>query len=122
MDKILCVVNNPKDVTTLIEHLSEQFHILVTPDPAMALKYARIDPTIRIVFSDYKLPFMDGNKLLAQIKEVRPKIFRILLSDYEELRTIIPKTTVGVVQNFISKPWDPDILNSIVSYAYQSSH
>jgi DNA-binding NtrC family response regulator len=65
---------------------------------------------IDLVISDYLMPEMDGISFLAQVKELRPQVPRIILTGYADKENAIKAINdVGLFQ-YIEKPWDNDDL------------
>ena len=63
---------------------------------------------VDLVVSDYLMPEMDGITFLAQVKEIKPEIPRIILTGYADKENAIKAINdVGLFQ-YIEKPWDND--------------
>ncbi len=70
-----------------------------------AIEYVR-DNDVDLVVSDYLMPEMDGITFLAQIREIKPEIPRIILTGYADKENAIKAINeVGLFQ-YIEKPWD----------------
>ena len=67
-----------------------------------------------LVVSDYLMPEMDGITFLANVKEKRPLVPRILLTGYADKENAIKAiNNVGLYQ-YIEKPWDNEDLRLII--------
>jgi DNA-binding NtrC family response regulator len=67
-----------------------------------------------LVISDYLMPEMDGITFLANVKEKRPLVPRILLTGYADKENAIKAiNNVGLYQ-YIEKPWDNEDLRLII--------
>jgi len=65
---------------------------------------------IDLVISDYLMPEMDGISFLAQVREIKPQVPRIILTGYADKENAIKAINdVGLFQ-YIEKPWDNDDL------------
>jgi len=65
---------------------------------------------IDLVISDYLMPEMDGISFLAQVRELKPQVPRIILTGYADKENAIKAINdVGLFQ-YIEKPWDNDDL------------
>ena len=65
------------------EHGNEEFHILEAANGRAAcdlLKRQDVD----LLFTDIKMPFMDGLELAAHARELRPQIETVIFSGYGE--------------------------------------
>ena len=70
------------------------------------IKTGRVD----LVVSDYLMPEMDGISFLAEVREIKPEVPRIILTGYADKENAIKAiNTVGLFQ-YIEKPWDNDDL------------
>jgi len=74
-----------------------------------ALEYIR-NSDIDLVISDYLMPEMDGISFLAQVRDIKPQVPRIILTGYADKENAIKAINdVGLFQ-YIEKPWDNDDL------------
>jgi DNA-binding NtrC family response regulator len=74
-----------------------------------ALAYIQ-ENEIDLVVSDYLMPEMDGITFLANVRELRPEVPRIILTGYADKENAIKAINeVGLFQ-YIEKPWDNDDL------------
>ena len=65
---------------------------------------------VDLVISDYLMPEMDGITFLAQVRECKPEVPRIILTGYADKENAIKAINeVGLFQ-YIEKPWDNDDL------------
>ena len=69
----------------------------------------------RIVFSDQRMPGMNGTDFLAKVHELRPHTIRILITAYTNADEIIKAVNIGRIYRFISKPWIEEDLSTILN-------
>jgi len=63
-----------------------------------------------LVISDYRMPEMDGIRLLSEMKKLQPDAMRIIISGHADLEGLIGAVNAAEIFRFISKPWnDPDL-------------
>ncbi len=63
---------------------------------------------VDLVVSDYLMPEMDGISFLAEVRDIKPEIPRIILTGYADKENAIKAiNNVGLFQ-YIEKPWDND--------------
>ncbi|HYO18323.1 MAG TPA: HDOD domain-containing protein [Dermatophilaceae bacterium] len=67
---------------------------------------------VDVVVSDMRMPEMDGQAFLCQVRELYPGAVRIVLSGQTDLEAAL--ASVGVSHRFLDKPCDPDILAATV--------
>jgi HD-like signal output (HDOD) protein len=68
-----------------------------------------------VVFSDMRMPGMDGAELLSIIQKKHPHAIRIMLSGQAD--NVLILRTVGVVHQFLAKPCDPAQLKLVLTRA-----
>ena len=100
---ILLVDDEPNILKALARTL-KHYSVTTASSGEEALDLARIQP-FDIVFSDYRMPEMDGIQFLENFMLIQPDAIRIIVTGYADLdaaQTAI--NTLGVFR-FINKPW-----------------
>ncbi len=63
-----------------------------------------------LVISDYRMPEMDGIRLLSEVKQLQPDAMRIIISGHADLEGLIGAVNAAEIFRFINKPWhDADL-------------
>jgi FixJ family two-component response regulator len=62
---------------------------------------------------------MSGTELLDRAKDMYPNTFRIILSGYAELDTVMDAVNRGAVYRFYTKPWDNRVLRENIRGAFR---
>ena len=70
--------------------------------------------SVDLVVSDMRMPKMNGAVFLAEVKNQWPEIVRILLTGYEDVRSIVEAINSGEIFKYVNKPWNDDELISTV--------
>lgn len=96
-DRLIC------DYTTEILQKTGS-KVLTTTSPLEALEIVATHP-IAVVVSDHYMPEMNGNELLARIKEIKPSTSRIMMTSSPDLNIALTAINSGEVFRFIRKPW-----------------
>jgi signal transduction histidine kinase len=60
---------------------------------------------------------MTGVELLHKLRGQHPEAIRLLFTGYADIRAVIDAINAGNVYRYITKPWDPDELQSIIREA-----
>ena len=69
-----------------------------------------------VIVSDLKMPGMDGNKFLAQVRKISPESTRILLTGYADLSNAIEAINNGNIYRLLTKPCDKiDLIQALKS-------
>lgn len=89
-------------------------------DTAFALGGAAAIEEVRhadfdVVVTDMRMPIVDGAELLRQVKELRPRAVRIVLSGQTDAETAMK--TVFTAHQFLAKPCELDRLRALVKRA-----
>ena len=70
-----------------------------------------------IIITDQRMPGMCGTELLKQTSELRPHIARILLTGYTDVQALSEAINGGLVDMYLTKPWNNDDLQQRVTKA-----
>lgn len=98
---------------------SEDYEIATAINPKDAFNRLKIQPEVKVVVSDIRMPLMDGMEFLKMIKREYPYIIRIVLTGYADVNNAIAAVNEGQVYRFITKPWDSAELKIILRLALQ---
>lgn len=95
----------------LQRHFSpQQLEVEMCADPLYALQRLN-EAHFDVLISDYRMPLLDGVKLLAHARELDPRIVRMMLSAAADFDTVLAAVNRAGVFRFIPKPWDePQLL------------
>ena len=74
---------------------------------------------VQVIVCDQRMPVMSGTAFLDRVKNLYPNTFRIVLSGYTELESIIDSINRGSIYRFYTKPWDNKVLRENISDAFQ---
>ncbi|MBX2991638.1 MAG: response regulator [Bacteroidetes bacterium] len=66
------------------------------------------------VFSDQRMPVVDGVAVLEKVARFHPDTIRILVTGYADYADTIRAINVGGISHFIAKPWKDDELRKLV--------
>jgi anti-anti-sigma factor len=113
-DRIL-IVDDDKLVLKALEMtlINEGYEVLSATNGHDALQMLQ-EHAISIVICDQRMPEMKGVELLSRAKIIKPETLRILLTGNGDLQTAKEAINIGQVNQFLEKPWDNELLISIV--------
>jgi two-component system response regulator YesN len=97
----------------LIISISEEYEVIsVASDGRRALEMI---PTVKpdVVFTDIKMPYMDGIALIKAVKSLGIKTEFVIISAYEQFETARQAITLGV-RDFLVKPVTLDEVTTIL--------
>ena len=74
---------------------------------------------VHVVMADQRMPEMTGVEFLAKVKEQYSDIIRLVFTGYADVRAVVDAINQGNVFRYISKPWEPEELKSIVAQSME---
>jgi len=116
---ILCVDDEPNVVSALgrVFH-RERYHVLTATSAKEALEILAREPA-NVVVSDMRMPGLDGAAFLEEVSQRWPRIARILLTGYNDLRSAVAAINRGEIFRYLFKPWDDDEMRLTVRQALE---
>jgi signal transduction histidine kinase len=69
---------------------------------------------IGVLLTDQRMPGESGVELLDKARRLDPHILRILVTAYSDVETAIDSVNTGAVFHYLTKPWDPEILEGML--------
>ncbi len=111
---ILLVDDEPLITQTLTDLLEDEYEIISSNDPLEALDYCKKSKKIDMIISDHMMPKLNGCEFLAEAQHIQPDSYRMILTGYGDAKELLKGQTSGVVQKILIKPWDPDILLTLI--------
>ena len=93
---------------TFVVGYEDRFRILTAPNAQEGLKLIRQHgDEIGLLITAQQMPGEKGLWLLEKAREVQPRILRILVTAYPEMRNVIEAINSGAIYKYITKPWNP---------------
>jgi PAS domain S-box-containing protein len=114
---LLAVDDEPDILTALGDLLDDRFRLIVTTSPEEALAIAGREPDIAVIVSDQRMPGLTGDEFLARARALTDAE-AILLTGYADLGAVVGALNRGGIVGYVTKPWDPDTLRSMVIGAH----
>lgn len=68
-----------------------------------------------VVFSDQRMPGMDGVAVLETVARVHPSTIRVLITGHADYADTVRAINQGGISHFIPKPWKDDALRKLVA-------
>ncbi|MGB1719123.1 MAG: response regulator, partial [Candidatus Latescibacterota bacterium] len=100
---------------TMLEHIG--YTVTTHNDPQEALRDFTSDPSrFSVIITDYTMPGMTGNELLAAVRDLRPDIPTVLGTGFSEEK-IMDQVREGLIDVFLDKPYSMDELTKAVQEA-----
>jgi signal transduction histidine kinase len=113
---ILVVDDEPDVVKSVKDLLRLDYHVLGATRASEAVEILR-NQEVHLVMTDQRMPEMTGVQFLSKVRGDYPEAIRLLFTGYADIRAVIDAINQGNVYRYITKPWDPDELQSVIREA-----
>ena len=77
---------------------------------------------IQVIISDQRMPGMSGSEFFNRVQGEFPDAMRLLLTGYADIQAVIAAINDGNIFRYITKPWEPVELDTIVREAFERYH
>ena len=114
---VLIVDDEPGILDALEDLLEDDFDVITSLNPKEGLEILKTRE-IGVVLSDQRMPSMQGHEFLAEVSK-RSQATRMLITGYTDLDALVKAINKSQIFAFVSKPWDPDQLKSLVETAME---
>lgn len=115
--KLMVVDDEPDNLDLLVRTFRKDYQIFRADGAASALKILDTEGEMAIIISDQRMPLMNGTEFLSKTVERFPDTIRILLTGYTDVDDLVEAINSGKVFKYITKPWNPDNVKTIVKQA-----
>jgi signal transduction histidine kinase len=113
---LLVVDDEPDLVQSVKDLLRFDYKVLVATRAVEGLKIMEREK-VHIVMSDQRMPEMSGVEFLKNLRDTHPETVRLLFTAYADLNAVTDAINQGNVYRYISKPWEPDELKTVLRQA-----
>src|SRR5258708_3497883 len=113
---ILVVDDEPDVVQSVQDLLRLDYKVLGATRATEGIKIME-SVEVQVVISDQRMPEMTGVDFLRRVRDHQPDTLRRLITGYADIKAVIDAINQGNVYRYISKPWDPDELQTIIRQA-----
>ncbi|MDC8756887.1 EAL domain-containing protein [Janthinobacterium fluminis] len=118
--RTLLLVDDEAHVLTALRRLLRQdgYQILAARSAAEGFALLALHP-VHVILCDQRMPGMRGTVFLDRVKDMYPDTFRIVLSGYTDLESIMEAINRGAIYRFYTKPWDNKVLRENIREAFR---
>jgi diguanylate cyclase (GGDEF)-like protein len=119
-ERTLLIIDDEPQVLAALQRLlrPDGYRVLVADSAATAFQLLAEYP-VQLILCNQRMEEMSGTELLDKIKDIYPDTFRIILSGYTELQTIMESINRGSLYRFYTKPWDNRTLRDNIRAAFR---
>ncbi len=115
--KILYVDHEKEKQINFSIAFKKYFNIFTAESGSAALEFFEKTQDIAIVVADQHMPIMTGVELLKRIKDLEEDTVRIVLSDYNDVETMLDLINEGKIYHYVIEPWNEIELKQILHKA-----
>ena len=103
---ILCVDDELNILKSMKRLLYKQTYTVLIAESGAAALEIFAEQEIHLVISDMKMPNMSGALFLQKVAVLFPDTYRILLTGFADMESIIDAVNKGKISRYLQKPWD----------------
>lgn len=118
--KLLVVDDETDNLDLLYRTFRHEFTVYRANSAFSALQLLEQEGEMSIIISDQRMPKMKGTELLSKTAEHFPDTIRIVLTGYTDVEDLVDAINTGKVFKYITKPWNPTDLRSVVQQAVET--
>jgi signal transduction histidine kinase len=115
---ILVVDDEPDVVKSVQDLLRLEYKVLGATRARQAMEIMATEE-VHVVMTDQRMPEITGVEFLRQIRGDYPEAIRLLFTGYADIRAVIDAINQGNVYRYITKPWDPEELETVIRQAVE---
>jgi signal transduction histidine kinase len=113
---VLVVDDEPDVVKSMQALLRLDYKVLGATSAADGMRLMQ-EHEVHVVMTDQRMPEMTGVEFLHHVRGDHPEATRLLFTGYADIRAVIDAINQGNVYRYITKPWDPDELHTVIREA-----
>ncbi len=118
--KLMVVDDEPDNLDLLYRTFRRDFTVFKADSAIAALAILDQEGEMAVIISDQRMPVMNGTEFLSKTVERFPETIRILLTGYTDVEDLVDAINSGQVFKYITKPWNPENLKSVVQQASET--
>lgn len=115
--KLMVVDDEPDNLDLLYRTFRREFQVCKAESGVKALEVLNDEGEMAVIISDQRMPEMNGTEFLGKTVDRFPDTVRILLTGYTDVEDLVDAINAGQVFKYITKPWNPEELKSVVQQA-----
>jgi two-component system response regulator HupR/HoxA len=116
---ILVVDDEPAILESLELTLGSDYRVYTATNGEDGLEILERED-ITLIIADQVLPSMSGVEFLEKTIESKPQAIRMMLTGYEDIKSLARAINEGRIYRFIPKPWEPDEVRLNVKRAFEA--
>jgi serine phosphatase RsbU (regulator of sigma subunit)/CheY-like chemotaxis protein len=118
--KLMVVDDEPDNLDLLYRMFRRSFDVLRAASAIDALRLLDDHGEMAVIISDQRMPEMLGTEFLSRTVDRFPDTIRIVLTGYTDVEDLVDAINAGKVFKYITKPWKPQQLQTVVEQATET--
>lgn len=118
--KLMVVDDETDNLDLLYRTFRRDFAVFKADSGLKALQLLDQEGEMAVIISDQRMPRMNGTEFLSRTVERFPDTIRILLTGYTDVEDLVGAINAGKVFKYITKPWNPQELKTIIVQAAET--
>ncbi|MBH8572033.1 SpoIIE family protein phosphatase [Nostocaceae cyanobacterium CENA369] len=115
--KLMIVDDELDNLDLLYRTFRRDFQVYKANHALSALEILDKEGEMAVIISDQRMPEMNGTEFLSRTVERFPDTIRILLTGFTDVEDLVEAINSGQVFKYITKPWNPERLRTLVEQA-----
>ena len=104
---ILYVDDEEKSLKYFTRAFQDEFRVLTASNAVDGFAlFEQHKDEIGILMTDQRMPGEKGVQLLEKVRQLRPRVIRILATAFSDLDAAVDAVNTGAIYKYVSKPWD----------------
>ena len=117
---MLVVDDEPDNLDLLYRTFRRNFNVFKAESGIRALEILEAEGEVAVIISDQRMPEMKGTEFLSKTVSSFPNTVRIILTGFTDIEDLVDAINSGQVYKYITKPWDPNELKTVVQRAAET--
>lgn len=104
---VIMFVDDEQSILNAVKRLlaRKPYEVLLYESPREALAWLEHNE-LDVIISDMRMPEMSGVEFLEQAAIIQPEAYRIVLTGYADLKSMIEVVNRAQINGYLQKPWD----------------
>lgn len=119
MEKITVLYIDDESINLMLfsEIFEEDYNILTGKSGNEGLQLLSENPDIKVVFSDMKMPYMNGVEFISKAKTMYPDIIYFIVTGFDITQEIAMAIENKLIENYFSKPFKVEEIKEAIELA-----
>lgn len=118
-DHNLLIIDDEVEITkALTRQFRKKYNVFSTTNAEDGFSIMEKEK-IQVVLSDQRMPGLTGVDFFTRIKDKYPDALKLILTGYTDIEAVIGAINDGQVFRYVTKPWNPNELDSIIREAFE---